>query len=193
MDRYGGNGAITALYASPSPYRIDNDDVPILGYGNPWVTAGEHGAFSMVLDAQTLAQMLTPVYLPQDAPLASQLFGGQARQSKFSLEHLANLIQERSQLHKRHLADINHRHMKTQERLFGAQLHGKADGYKNAIRLEQTLSQLEEQKRREELQFWKDTMEIREKVFEQAVEYQALRHRMNLFQGLEPVVGVPDV
>lgn len=189
MDRYGGYGAITALYASPSPYRSEQIASPPVIYRQVWTGAETEGAVTMVQDAETLAQMLTPVYLPDDAPIAFQLFGGQSRQLRFSLEHLANLIHERSQLHRRHLADINHRHMKTQEQLFGARLHGKADGYRNAIRIEQSLSQLEEQKRRAEIQFWQDTVELRDKMFELASEYQALRHRTNLFRGLEPEGG----
>lgn len=192
MDRYGGFGAISNLYASPSPY----PDVPLPDsfhrYGQLLIDRADNSAVSLVRDADTLAALLTPVSLQADTSIAARLFGGQGRQIRFSLEHSANLIYERGQLHKRHIADINHRHMHMQERLFGAQLHGRLDGYKNAARFEQVLAQLEEQKRREELQFWKDTMEIRDKMFEQSGEYHALRHRMDLFKDLEPV-GAPYV
>lgn len=186
IERYGGYEAITALYASPSPYRPESCNMAPLGYGQLWPEQQAESAISLAKDAQTLAQMLQPIYVSPDSPIADQLFGGQGRQLKLSLEHLVNLINERRHLHKRHIADINHTHMHMQERLFGAQLHGRLDGYRNALRMEQVLTQLDEQKRREELQCWKDTMEIREQMVEAAKEYGALRHRMSLLQGLEP-------
>lgn len=182
---YKESEVITATYASPSPYRTESLDILPLTYTQSWADDRGGSPISLARDAQTLAQMLQPIYVSPDSPIAEQLFGGQGRQLKFSLEHLVNLLNERRQLHKRQIADINHTHMHMQERLFGAQLHGRLDGYKTALNIEKVLAQLDEQRRREELQFWKDSMEIREQMVDAAKEYGALRHRVSLFQGIE--------
>jgi len=161
-----------------------NDALPApLGYGMAWPEKDIMP--SMKGDAETLAKMLTPVYLPADASISDQLFGPQAHQHKCSLEHLANLLSERSKLHKRHADLISHRDMEIQKSLFGARLHGRLDGYRLATRLEQGLAQLDGQRLREETQFWKDTAELRDRLFEAAGEYQALRHRSSLLEGVE--------
>ncbi len=184
MNRYGVYGSSGGEYAIPSPYRIERTLTAPLSYGQSWADEKTQDTVSFGRDANTLAQMLTPVEIPPYTPIVDQLFGGQTRQLRLSLEHLANLLNERSKLHKRHIADINHRNMHTQGLLFGARLNGRLDGYKNAARFEQMIAQLEEQKRREDLQFWKDSMEVRELMFESAKEYHALSHRAALFRGL---------
>lgn len=137
-------------------------------------------------DAETLARLLAPIHIPDDDNMAYRVFGSQTKQQKLSLEHSLNLLRERSALHERHIDDIERRHQKMQERLFGARLHGRADAYRRADRFEQTITQLDEQRRKEELAFWKDTAEIRDKLFEAGKEYQALLHRTSLLSGLEP-------
>lgn len=141
-------------------------------------------------DALTLAEMLRPVYLPADTPLAQQVFGSQMRQQKLSVEHILNLINERTVLHKRILDDIAHSHMDMQGQLYGARLHANMDGHARELKVLRFLLQLDEQRRREEVDFWKDTAELREKLFEVAGEYQALRHRTSVFESIEPREGV---
>ena len=137
-------------------------------------------------DAVTLAEMLAPVYVPGEyVSLAEQVFGSQARQQKLSMRHLANLLEERVRLHQRHLKDIAHRDMHIQERLFGAQLHWKLDGGRRATNLEKILVELDKDKRQEELALWKDTAELRTKMFELAGEYGALQHRLSLLEDME--------
>lgn len=137
-------------------------------------------------DFETLAKMLRPVYLPSDAPLAQQVFGGQMQRQRLSVEHILNLINERTVLHRRILDDIAHSHMDVQGQLYGARLHAKTDDHARELRVERLLFQLDEQRRREEVDFWKDTSELREKLFETAGEYQALRHRTSVLDTLEP-------
>lgn len=137
-------------------------------------------------DAMTLARFLSPVPLPPEASVAAVVFGAQARRLTLSLEHAANLLYERTLLHERLLADIGHRHLQVHDQLYGARLQGKLDDFRRADRLEGMLLQLDEQRRKEELAFWKDTAEVREALFEQAGEYGALRHRTALLEGLEP-------
>jgi hypothetical protein len=151
------------------------------------ITLPEYEGFEGIQkDTATLAEMLTPVSLPGEyQSLAEQVFGSQARQQRLSMRHLANLLEERVKLHQRHLKDIAHRDMHIQERLFGAQLHWKLDGGRRATNLEKILVELDKDKRQEELALWKDTAELRTKMFELAGEYGALQHRLSLLEDVE--------
>jgi len=50
--------------------------------------------------------------------------------------------------------------------------------------LERLLLDLESDRRKAELDFWKDTRDIREGLFDKAQGYQATRHRLDLLEGL---------
>jgi len=128
-----------------------------------------------------LAARLTPVALPE-LSVAEQVFGGQMKRHQLSLEHLTTLMQERARLHDRHQQSLWLRHYHIQARLFGARLHGKSDSYKLATRLEGMVMQLDEQLRNEELGFWKDSMDLREKMTEVMQDYDALKHRASLVE-----------
>jgi hypothetical protein len=147
---------------------------------------------SMQRDAYTLAEMLAPVYLDEDATLAEQVFGNQARHQRLSLRHIANLLNERVKLHKRHLRDIGHQNMQVQELLSGERLHSDRAYGRRATNLERTLIQLDKEKWDEELGFWKDTVELRDRLFEHAQEYQALRHRTALMDVDAGECGGPE-
>ena len=137
-------------------------------------------------DFSTLAEMLSPVYLPGEyATLAEQVFGNQARQQRLSLKHLANVLSERVKLHKRHLEDIAHRDMQVQVLLSGERLHPQRAYGRRATSLEGTLVQLDKERRQEELNFWKDTAELRTRMFELAGEYGTLQHRVGLMEEVE--------
>ncbi len=136
-------------------------------------------------DADTLAKLLQPVDIPPYASVAEQVFGPQARQARLSLEHIHNLLKERSRLHKRHLDDIEWRHRQVQGHLSGASLHGKLDNHKREDVLHGTLIKLDAERRKEELAFWKDSADLRENLFETAKEYGATRHRTTLLGGAE--------
>jgi hypothetical protein len=144
----------------------------------------------MKADANTLAKVLQPVHLSQYSTVAEQVFGAQNQQSKLSLEHIVNLLTERAQLHKRHLDDIQRRHLDVHSQLFGAKLHSKLDNHKRAMTLQTTILKLDEQRRNEELAFWKDTAELRNQFFEAAGEYSASRHRVSLLEDIESGVDV---
>ena len=120
-----------------------------------------------------------PPSSPEDS-VASLVFGGMMNRQRLSLEHLGALLRERERLHERHAFNLRHRNYEVQGRLFGAKLHGRLDDYKRATRLEQLLAQIEDQQRREELDFWKDTMELQRTMVEAAQEYDALRQRASL-------------
>lgn len=115
---------------------------------------------------------------------ADQVFGSDVRQQKTQLKHLAHLLYERSLLHRHHLQDIDDRHIKTQERLFGAEINHTPDRLKNIQRLEGQLMQLEHQRREEELAFWKDTVDLRKDILETSHDYHDNRRRYQIFSDI---------
>jgi len=176
---------MNGIYDSGSGYAVPQ---PISYPGRMYrIPLPEYEGFEGIQkDAATLAEMLAPVSLPGEyQSIAEQVFGSQARQQRLSMKHLANLLEERVRLHQRHLKDIAHRDIHIQERLFGAQLHWKLDNGRRATNLEKILVELDKDKRQEELAFWKDTAELRTKMFELAGEYGALQHRLSLLEDVE--------
>jgi len=121
--------------------------------------------------------------------LPDRVFGRQIRHTRLSARRLARLLQERCALHYRHLAEINHRFMRCQEYLFLARLQGQADS-RHLSNLERLLVQLESDKRKEELAFWKDSTDLRNALFEEAQEYATARDRASI---LQPFGGTYDL
>jgi hypothetical protein len=136
-------------------------------------------------DFALLKEALTS-YPSQEIPtVAEQVFGNQARQQKISLKHLVNILYERAILHKSHLKDIDRRLMDCQEKLSIIKMHFPVDGGRSQQNLEKLIIDLEKQRHDEELNFWKDTTEVREKLFEQANVYSATKHRKDMLYGVE--------
>lgn len=131
-------------------------------------------------DSPLLNKLFEPVHISQNDSVADQVFGQQLAHQQLSLKHALSLLEERTKLHYRHKDEIERRHLHVQEELFGAQLHAKMDNHQREMRVERVLLQLDEERRKEELDFWKDTAEIRGTIIEEAKAYQALRHRLAL-------------
>ena len=127
-----------------------------------------------------LAEQLAPVHVTPIDPVTEQVFGAQLRRTQYSLEQSTELLNERAALYRQHLRDIDHRRMQIQEELFGARLHAREDGHRRALRLQQTLLQLEGDRRQEALAFWKDATDLRKSSLEHSGEYDALRHRVRM-------------
>ena len=140
-------------------------------------------------DADLLQKALSPLEKSATYSVADQVFGNQKQLESLGLKHLANLLYERAQLHKQHIKDIDHTHIKIQEKLFGAKINALPDKARRLSNLEGQLLQLEGQRREEELAFWKDTMELREKLFESAATYKAANHRYSIFSDVEAKYG----
>lgn len=117
--------------------------------------------------------------------VAGQVFGSLQQQEYVNLRHQANLMRERIKLHHRHLYDIDHRHLHVQELLFGVKINHNPEKAKRQSTLEGQLLQLEGQRRDEELGFWKDTVELREKLFDRASDYKANKSRYDIFSSIE--------
>jgi hypothetical protein len=140
-------------------------------------------------DAKLLQKALSPLNKSQSHNVADQIFGNQKQLEYLGLKHLANLFYERCRLHNQHIQDIDHRHMEIQEKKFGAEINHTPENSKRLTSLEGQLLQLEQARRDEELAFWKDTVELREKLFENSVDYRAAKHRESIFSDVEADYG----
>ena len=141
-------------------------------------------------DKIILAEMLEPrpnAY----TNMADHVFGHQTLSEKLGLKQLVKLLQERYQMHTRHMAEIRHRNMQCQEHLSGARWNARMDGGKRALNLERMLHELEAKERQGELDFWKDTNELRQNILEKAAEYAATRRRASWLGSLEGNVYKP--
>jgi len=126
---------------------------------------------------------------PANNYIADKVFGMQKNVQSVNLKHTANLLYERCRLHKLHLDEIEKSHLDVQARRFGAQINNFPDRAKQLSNLESQLLQLDQQRREEELSFWKDTVELRSKLLEQADQYKTASNRLNLFSSLEYEYG----
>jgi hypothetical protein len=136
-------------------------------------------------DAKLLQKTLSPLEKSLSNNIADQVFGNQKQLEYLSIKHLANLFYERCQLHEQHIKDIDHRHIQIQEKKFGVEINHTPENSKRLSNLEGQLLQLEQQRRDEELAFWKDTAELREKMFEKAGLYRAAKQRYSVFSAVE--------
>jgi len=121
--------------------------------------------------------------------VADQVFGHQSRQQGISLRHLANMLYERMLIHQGRLKDIDRRLLQFHERLSIVKMHFPVDGGRSQQNLEKMIVELEKQRHDEELAFWKDSAEVRDKLFENAATYSATRHRKELLCGVEGTDG----
>jgi len=140
-------------------------------------------------DAVLLQKALKSEKSYEEKSISEQIFGNDIKQQSIDLEHIANLFYERCRLHKSHIAEINRRHIEIQEKKFGVEINKTPDNTKRLSNLESQLLQLEAQRREEELSFWKDTVELREKLFENSGDYRAAKQRKYIFSDVEADYG----
>jgi len=171
------------LYFQHSPYSVDRPEYWRYDSLLQWPSNGYFKTF--VPDAALLRQTLTMYAKPEAQSVAEQVFGSQARQERIGLKHLSNILYERALLHKNHVKDIDHRLMQSQEKLSILKMHFPVDGGRTQQNLERLLLDLEKQRRDEELNFWKDSTEIRQKLFDGAIAYSATKRRQEQLSGLE--------
>ncbi len=170
------------LYLEQSQYcsqQSKPDYPPLL----QWPEKGYFEKFK--LDAELLQKALSPLEKSVNHSIADQVFGNQKQAEYLGLKHLPNLFYERCKLHKQHIKEIDSRHIEAQERLFGVKINNFPDQARRLSNLEGQLLQLESQRRDEELKFWADTVEVREKLFEGASTYKDAKHRYSVFADVE--------
>jgi hypothetical protein len=180
---YNQNVELKELYSQQSGYSGPTlVDAP---YGSlfQWKSNGYFDKFGS--DAALLQQALTPYAHPSASTVASQVFGVQARGQRIGLQHKSNVLYERARLHAEHLKEIDRHLMDCYERLSILKMHFPLDGGRTQQNLEKTVLQLEQERRTEEINFWKDSAEIRGKLFEDAGIYSATKRRENMLIGVE--------
>jgi len=182
---YDGTVELRNMYFQQSQYAANPTLVDERQYDSllQWPSIGYFDRLKP--DAILLRQALTPYVSPETSTVAEQVFGNQARQQKFGLKHLANIFQERAFLYRNHLKEIDRHLMHSHEKLSILKMHFPIDAGRTQQNLERLIIQLEEGRREEEINFWKDTAEIREKLFEDAAEYSATKRRKDMLYGVE--------
>lgn len=137
------------------------------------------------LDVNMLEKDVKDQFRDPYKSVAEQVFGSELKKQYTHLKHAANLLSERSELHQRHLKEIDQRHMEAQEKLFGVQINHAPDKGKRLSNLEGQLAQLEKERRDEELAFWKDTVDLRQQLFESGWNYRDALARTEIFSEVE--------
>jgi len=136
-------------------------------------------------DSALLKEALASYPIRETSTVSEQIFGSQARQQKIGLKHLANILYERALLHRNHLKDIDRRLMDCHEKLSILKMHFALDGGRSQQNLEKLVIELEKQRHEEEINFWKDSTEVREKLFENVFAYGAIQRRQNMLSSVE--------
>ena len=142
------------------------------------------------LEGDLLRKILSPDADRPEGSIAEKVFGTQLRRNYVDLQHNLNLLRERTLMHEKHVEEIDDRHRKTQERLFGTEINHFPDRARQIGNWESQLSQLEQQKREAETSFWKDTVELRKELFQAAGDYHNTHHRYHTLAGLGENYGV---
>ena len=182
---YNGPAELRELYFQHSPYSAN----PTISNERPydsllqWPSNGYFNKFKS--DAALLTKALSAYSSPGTSTVAEQVFGNQAREQKIGLKHLANILYERALLHKSHLREIERRLMDCNRKLSILKMHFPVDAGRTQQNLERLVVQLEQERRTEEVNFWKDTTEIRQRLFEDAGAYSATKRRKQQLSGLE--------
>ena len=169
------------LYLEQSQYSAEqakSDYKPLLQWpGNEYFEGFKQYFDKFKPDSDLLQNALIPDTGYEQKNVSEQIFGNQMKLQYVGIKHTANLFYERCKLHKQHMQEIDRRHLEVQERKFGVEINNFPDRARRLSNLENQLLQLEGQRRDEELAFWKDTVELREKLFANAGEYRAAKHR----------------
>jgi len=180
---YNRTAEMRELYLQKSPYSVDSREYSRYDSLFQWPSNGYFDKFRS--DAALLKQALTSYANIDASTVAAQVFGNQARGQRIGLLHKSNILYERAFLHSRHLKEIDRCLMNCYERLSILKMHFPLDGGRTQQNLEKTVLQLEQERRTEEINFWKDSAEIREKLFEDACTYSATRRRENMLLSVE--------
>jgi len=182
---YNKTSEMRELYSQHSPYSAN----PTIRSDRPYDSLLQwpsNGYFERLKpDAALLKQALTSYTGPETSTVAEHVFGNQARQQKIGLQHQTNILYERALLHANHLKEIDRRLMNFHEKLSILKMHFPIDAGRSQQSLEKSVLQLEQERRTEEINFWKDTAEIRGELFEDVNTYSATKRRQNMLYSVE--------
>ena len=132
-------------------------------------------------DLETLKAYTHVTYPKIEGTLADKVFGQQVEVQKASGHHLSNLLSERWRLYRDHIGELRDEISRLKNRLYLASRPYVIDHPMRQANLERNLLKLESDARKEEIDFWKDSMEIRDKLLDVAHEYRKGVTRSRLF------------
>ncbi|MEO0126291.1 MAG: hypothetical protein ABIL44_00905 [candidate division WOR-3 bacterium] len=146
---------------------------------NPCVLFGENALDNNQFDI--LRQFLTFKPSLKDN-LAEEIIKEKLRFQKATLVQLVNLIVERERVKKRNIASLDSEIMECQAHLYLYKCHIYPinPDNKRKSNLERALSQLENQRRQEEIDCWKDTFRLWQEVLKIASEYRAMLRKIKM-------------
>ncbi len=112
--------------------------------------------------------------------LADRVFGRQLQQGSFELRLSTATASRRAEIHKAQMAEMDEWRNQVLNQLNFASRPYRLTTPQQIGQLQRLAQQLESDRRREELAYWKDMAEIRQQSLEQAFEYRAARDRYGL-------------
>ena len=116
-----------------------------------------------------------------EGSLAQKVFGQQVDEQKASGRHLSGLLEERWRLYRDHIGELRDEISRTKNRLYIASRPYVIDHPMRQANLEKFLLKLESDARKEEIDFWKDSIDLRDKMWDVANEYRKGVNRSRLF------------
>lgn len=122
-------------------------------------------------------------YPPQPNDLVSTVFGQQAAEHAVNSTHVANLIQERREMAKKHLDDIKFRLDDLIRDRSILRMLNSPESDRRLINMDRQLFDLERQQREIQTRLWKDTLDLEDRLLEERSEYQATRRRSEFLSG----------
>ncbi|MCA9441311.1 MAG: hypothetical protein KC964_10925 [Candidatus Omnitrophica bacterium] len=120
-------------------------------------------------------------YPKVEGTLAQKVFGQQVEEQKTSSRHLGELLSERWNLYRIHIGELRDEISRLKNRLNLASRPYVIDHPMRQANLERNLLKLESDARKEEIEFWKDSMGIRDKILDVANEYRKGVSRSRFF------------
>jgi len=112
--------------------------------------------------------------------LAERVFGNQLARDRLTASHVGHLLQERSLLYHNHMKDIRRRINQVGNRISSLSRPYTIRTPQQVAGFERLRLQLESDERKEQLAFWKDTAELRDKLLDTSINYRATLDRASL-------------
>lgn len=143
--------------------------------------SGDLLASALRYDLAQLKAYSTLTHSQENGTLAEKVFGQQLEEKKASGRHLTSLLSERWKLYHDHIEELRNEINDLRNRLNMVArpyviLHPMI-----GANIERHLFRLESDARKEEIEFWKDSAEIRDKMLDVAHEYRKGVNRSRLF------------
>lgn len=116
--------------------------------------------------------------------LAERIFGAQMGQNRYTAHHLGKLLRERHRIYREHQGDLQEEINNLSNRLkIGGGAYSVIPPQVTA-NLQKNLLKLESDQRKEQIDFWKDSMEVRAKMLETTLDYQSTLSRARILGSL---------